>query len=56
MTVSRVPEEMLLAYATGALNEPLSLVVASHMALNPESRVEVEEYETVGGAVRVTLD
>ncbi|WP_119165173.1 ChrR family anti-sigma-E factor [Algihabitans albus] len=56
MTGSRVPEEMLLAYATGALNEPLSLVVASHMALNPQSRAEVEGYETVGGALLEQLE
>ena len=56
MTVSRVPEEMLLAYATGALNEPLSLVVASHMALSPESRAEVEAYEAVGGALLEQLE
>ncbi len=56
MIAQRVPEEMLLAYATGALNEPLSLVVASHMALNPDSRAEVEDYEQVGGALLEELE
>jgi putative transcriptional regulator len=51
MTALRVPDEMLLAYATGALSEPLSLVVASHLALNPDSRAEVETFEAVGGAL-----
>ena len=56
MSATRVPEEMLLAYATGALNEPLSLVVASHLALNPASRAEVKAYEQVGGALLEDLE
>lgn len=56
MIALRVPDEMLLAYATGALNEPLSLVVASHIALDPSSRADVEAYETVGGALIEELE
>jgi putative transcriptional regulator len=55
MIALRVPDEMLLAYATGALTESLSLVVASHIALNERSRADVEAYEAVGGALFESL-
>ncbi len=42
-------EEMLLGYATGSLNEPLSLLVATHLALCPTCRREVSAYEMLGG-------
>ena len=45
------PEELLQEYAAGNLSEPLSLLVATHIALAPESRQAVRFYEDVGGAL-----
>jgi len=42
---------MLLAYATGGLEEPVALWVATHLALCPLCRAEVEDIEAVGGAM-----
>ena len=42
-------EEMLLSYAAGSMNEPLALLVATHLALCPECRREVAAYEALGG-------
>jgi putative transcriptional regulator len=44
------PEESLLVtYASGELQEPLSLVVATHLALCPACRHGVAQYEALGG-------
>ncbi|MDJ0942264.1 MAG: ChrR family anti-sigma-E factor [Kiloniellales bacterium] len=42
-------EEMLLSYAAGSMNEPLALLVATHLALCPQCRQEVAAYEMLGG-------
>jgi putative transcriptional regulator len=39
---------LLLDYASGALDEALSLIVASWLTLSPEARAIVARYETVG--------
>ena len=44
-------EELLQAYAAGHLEEALSLLVATHTALCPDCRHEVERLEDVGGAL-----
>ncbi len=51
MPAFHAPEEMLLAYASGSLSEPLSLVVASHISLDDTSREAVADFEEVGGAL-----
>jgi len=43
--------ELLVDYAAGALGEAESLVVATHLALCPDCRHEVERFEAVGGAM-----
>lgn len=43
------PAEMLMDYATGALREAPALVVATHLALCPACRAEVEKQEAIGG-------
>jgi putative transcriptional regulator len=43
--------ELLLDYATGALDEAVALVVAGHVALCPECRARVRALEAVGGAL-----
>lgn len=44
-------EDLLIAYATGSLAEPVSLVVASHMAFCPDCRADVARLEALGGAL-----
>lgn len=43
-------DEILLAYAAGALSEAESLFVAVHATLCAECRVKIEDFEAVGGA------
>lgn len=51
MAEQLAPEDLLQEYAAGNLAEPLSLLVATHIALSPESRQAVRFYEDVGGAL-----
>lgn len=44
-------EELIAAYASGALDEASSLVIASHLTLCPICRGTVDFYETVGGTL-----
>ena len=44
-------EELLLDYATGAMDEPLALLVATHLALCPLCRSEVARLDALGGAL-----
>lgn len=43
-------DDVLLAYASGALREEAGLVVATHLALCPRCREEVAMAEAIGGA------
>lgn len=43
--------ETLMAYAAGALEEAPSVLVATHLALCPECRRTLHEYEAIGGAL-----
>lgn len=52
MSLRRQPsEERLLAFAAGALSPPEAVVVATHLALRPETRAWTRLGEAVGGAV-----
>ena len=42
-------DELLLAYATGALAEAPALLVAAHATLNPAARRRLRAFEAVGG-------
>ncbi|WP_193172013.1 ChrR family anti-sigma-E factor [Nisaea nitritireducens] len=42
-------EDLLLDYASGALPEPVSVLVATMLALRPDLRQRVSEMEAVGG-------
>lgn len=44
-------DDLILAYATGELDEAVSLAVATHMALCPRCRKALEVAEGVGGAL-----
>jgi len=44
-------DDILMEYATGALAEPNSVLVATHLALCPQCRARVAEFEAVGGTL-----
>ena len=45
------PQEMLAAYASGTSSPGMSLLVATHLTLCPESRASVGAMESLGGAL-----
>jgi len=49
-------EERLLAYAAGTLSPPESVVVATHLALRPETARWVDSLQAVGGEVLETIE
>ena len=49
MTKDLSLDDLLIAHAAGKLAEPVALVVATHLALSPESRRRYARYEAVGG-------
>ncbi len=50
MSISHhIPDEMLLAYASGSAPEAWSLIVASHLSLCPDCQELVSKAEQVGG-------
>ena len=51
MTIAHhVGDDLLLAYGAGTLDEATSLLVATHLALCPLCRADLELADTVGGA------
>ncbi len=57
MTIQHHPSEaFLLDYATGAMSEAWCLAVATHLAMCPRCREEVEELEALGGAMLMGMD
>jgi len=52
MTPTHHPgDDLLIAYAAGSQEEPVALVVATHLALCPRCRGEVARLEELGGAL-----
>lgn len=49
MSGKDVADELLLDYASGALPEPVSVLVATRLALRPELRAECAAFEAIGG-------
>lgn len=56
MTAHRLSEERLLAYAAGAMSAPEAVVVATHLAMRPESAAWVRRLQAVGGRMLEDLD
>jgi putative transcriptional regulator len=52
MTIKHhVGDDLILAYATGELDEATSLLIATHMALCPQCRRALELAEAIGGTL-----
>lgn len=49
-------DALLVDYAAGAMKEPMALLVATHLALCPQCRNQVETLESVGGALLETIE
>jgi len=49
-------EDILMDYAAGSLAEPLAVLVATHLALCPECRDQVDALDAVGGALLDSMD
>jgi putative transcriptional regulator len=49
-------DELLAAHAAGRLPSPVALVVATHLALSPESRRAYARFEAAGGALLERLE
>lgn len=49
------PEELLLAYAAGSLDEATALLMATHLTFCPHCRAEVARMEALGGGVLASL-
>lgn len=56
MTGTSGLDELLMAHAAGRLPEPVSLIVATHLALSPPARARYRRYESVGGALLDELE
>lgn len=57
MTAVRQPsEERLLAYAAGTLSPPESVVVATHLAMRPETARWVGDLQAVGGELLEAIE
>ena len=50
------PEALVMAYAAGVLEEPVALFVATHLALCPVCRENVQLAESAAGALMATLE
>lgn len=51
-----ISTDLLTDYAAGAMSEPVALLVATHLALCPQCRAQVQELEAVGGALLESID
>ena len=50
-TKHHIPNEILIAYSTGSLPEAFSIIVACHVSLCDQCRIEADALDAVGGAV-----
>lgn len=51
MAMNETYHSLLIDYASGALDEAHALLVATHIALSPNARRIVKEYESIGGGM-----
>ncbi|MDE4132789.1 ChrR family anti-sigma-E factor [Phaeobacter sp. QD34_3] len=50
-----IPDELLIAYASGTLDPAFALVVATHVSMCDESRARLGAHQAVGGALLDSL-
>ena len=46
-----ISDEFLLDHASGAASAPVSLLVASHLTLNPQARRNYRRFDALGGVM-----
>ena len=51
MAMNETYHSLLIDYASGSLDEAHSLLVAAHIALSPNARRIVQEYESIAGGL-----
>jgi putative transcriptional regulator len=51
-----IPDDLLMAYAAGALPQAFDLVVASHVSLSDDARARLAGFDAVGGAVLAEME
>ncbi len=51
-----VEDDLLMAYAAGAMAEPMQVLIATHLALCPHCRSRSETFDAVGGVMLEDLD
>lgn len=51
-----ISDEFLIDHASGAASAPVSLLVASHLTLNPEARRSYRRFEALGGVMLDRLE
>lgn len=49
-------QDLLVSYVSGSLQEPVALVVATHLVYCPSCRRQVAQYEALGGLMLEELD
>ena len=56
MAQHHIPEDWLIAYAAGEVDEAVSALIAAHLTFCPLCRRKVEDFEIFGGAVLDSID
>ena len=51
-----IADELLLDHASGAASAPVSLLIATHLALNPAARRSYRQLESLGGVMLDTIN
>ena len=55
MAAHHPTDERLMAYAAGSPGAPMALLIATHLALCPDCRRQVRDYEALGGVLLADL-
>lgn len=52
----KIPDDVLMGYATGSLGKAFDLVTATHVSLCDDARARLASFEALGGAVLSDMD